>query len=179
MIDHADFVEQFIDSFARRYNNGSRIIPEIRGWHLHMYANWGGVPVDSPLAAVTDAILDSSVEQHRSQIATFIARRQADGNSPKIYFDETGLLLHLSAATRDGTPAQYSERMAYLLRKQDAMLRSFRPTVEGYEWFSVYAGSPYCTTDCTWNAWNASNMLLPDRTLLPVGIAWRELATQQ
>jgi hypothetical protein len=172
---HEEWVDKFLDTFATRYNNGSRSIPEIAGWHLHMYANFDGLNGDPPLNTMTDSAFQSAVSREGSMIAGFIQHRRAEGNATKIYVDEMGLLKRLNGSTKDGTPAQYAERMAVLLRMQDAMLRGLRPDVEGYQWFSVYQGDPYCSS-CIWLGFTGSNVVFPDGTLNTAGRVWRELA---
>jgi hypothetical protein len=178
-LDKEDWVDRFLDAFATRYNNGSRSIPEIGGWHLHLYANWAGnFGLDPSLGALNDSALQGAVNVDAALIAAFIQHRRAEGGTTKIYFDEMGLLKKLPAGTSDGTPVQYAERMVALMRMQDAMLRSFWPDVEGYQWFTVYTGDPFCTS-CSQLSYSASNLVYPDGTLTATGQAWRELAAAQ
>jgi hypothetical protein len=172
LVEDDKWTDDFITAYAQKYNRGKRNITALGGWHIHLYVNFE-MPVS--YAALTDSAIDAAVARQRDRLAAFIARRRAEGNSTSTLVTEAGLLIRWPQT--DAALAQYQERMGYVMRAYDAMLRPLRPDVRSWHWYASYSGPTNCAHQgCA--AWMFPTSNLTDNTgqLTPVGQTWLQLA---
>lgn len=125
----------FLDEWQARH--GTRVIPGIAGWHLHLYADHWANPYGGA-AAITTAtaplIVHAAVWGQTDSLESFIQARRSEGNATGIVVTEHGWLQN--SLDSYGGNTKEPEAAAIL----DAFTREFAsvPEVGGWAWYADY-----------------------------------------
>lgn len=177
-LEHGWWMDEFIQAYANKYQNGDRHIKEMAGSHVHLYINFQVPGFLNPKIDDLDyEDIQGAVARQKVLLAEFVQHRKNEGNSPLVYVDEAGLLKGwYMDQTHDAPFETYQDRVSYSLAAYDRLFRGFAE-VQGWMPYSLYSGSKDCAQNCQW-VFAPSNLVEDDGKLTTVGETWLALAQQ-